>query len=71
MKIGMPVTILGILAIIVGGAMYADNYHKTIGLGGIVLGVVLIIIGVILWMMKEKTPTPTPAASQPAQPTKT
>jgi len=66
MGYGLWIAILGILGIIVGGAMYADNYHKTIGTGGLVLGVILIIIGVALMMMKPKGAAK-PVAPQPTQ----
>ena len=56
MKLGIYVTILGILGIIVGGAMYGANYHHTIGEAGVGLGMVLMVVGIALWMMKEKAP---------------
>jgi len=69
--LGLWVMILGILGIIIGGAMYGDNYHKTIGTAGIILGVILIVLGAVWWMMTNRK-TPTMAApSQPAQPAKT
>ncbi len=70
MKIGIGIgaTGLGILAIIVGGAMYAAKYHHTIGETGVALGIVLVIIGLAYWMMKEK-PKPAAQAPQPAQTT--
>ena len=69
MGYGIWVVILGILAIIIGGAMEAASYHKTIGWGGIGLGIILIIVGVVLMMVKDKNATK-PAAPQPAQPAK-
>ncbi|HYC26638.1 MAG TPA: hypothetical protein VEB67_01290 [Nitrososphaerales archaeon] len=62
MNTGMLVTILGILGIVVGGAMYAIPFHKDIGLGGLGLGVVLLIVG--LWMSRKKpmAPAATPTA---------
>lgn len=66
---GLWIAILGILGIIIGGVVYAEKHH-TIGLSGIVLGVILIIIGVVVMMMKP-TATPKPPAPQPAQPAKT
>jgi len=70
MGYGMWILILGILALIVGGAMEAASYHKTIGLGGIGLGVILVIIGIAWWMMKDGK-APKTAAPQPTQPAKT
>ena len=67
MKVGIWVTILGILAIIAGGVIYAATSHHIIGLSGIILGIILIIVGVVLWMMKGKK-APMPTVSQPAQP---
>jgi uncharacterized membrane protein len=65
----MWVIILGILALIVGVAMEAANYHKTIGWGGVGLGIVLIILGAAWWMMKDKSAptTPAPQAVPPAK----
>jgi uncharacterized membrane protein len=70
MKAGIWVTVLGILAIIIGAAMYAVKFHRTTGEIGIGLGVVLLIVGVALWMMKGKTATVPPATPQ-TQPSKT
>jgi membrane protein DedA with SNARE-associated domain len=67
MKIGIWVTILGILALVVGGAMYLADYHRTIGSGGAILGLVLLVVGVAWWTMKDRT-APKSAAAQPAQP---
>jgi membrane protein DedA with SNARE-associated domain len=67
MKIGMPVTILGILGIAIGGGMYVTNYHHTIGQYGAVAGLVLLVIGVAWWTWKDRT-APMPTTAQPAQP---
>ena len=65
MKTGYIVAVLGVLGLILGAGMYAAKYHKTIGLGGIVIGIVLILIGI--WMargMKPQTQAqPSPAAA--------
>jgi len=66
---GMWILILGVLGLIIGGAMYADDYHRTIGTGGIALGVILIILGAAWWVMQGKK-APTTATSQPTQPAK-
>jgi len=66
---GLWIAILGILGIIIGGAFYADNYHKTIGTGGIAVGIILIILGVALMMMKTPGASK-PATTQSAQPAK-
>ena len=70
MGYGVWIAILGILAIIIGGAMEAASYHKTIGWGGIILGIILIILGLAWWMTKERS-APKPAAPQPTPPAKT
>jgi uncharacterized membrane protein len=67
---GLWIMVLGVLALIVGVALEAANTHKTVGLGGIGLGIVLIIVGAAWWMMKGKS-APMTAAPQPAQPAKT
>ena len=67
MKIGIWVTILGILALAIGGAMYVADYHKTIGSAGAILGLVLLIVGVAWWTWKDRTASK-PTAAQPAQP---
>jgi len=66
MKIGIPVAIIGILGIVIGGAMYAAKYHRTIGIAGIVLGAVLFVIGIIYWAMTERKAS-APKAPQTAQ----
>ncbi len=66
----MWILILGILAIIVGGGMYGYPWHRTIGEGGLVLGVILIILGAAWWMMKDNK-APKAAVPQPMQPAKT
>ena len=70
MGLGMWVMILGVLGIIIGGAMYVAKYHRTIGTYGIYAGVALLIIGAIWWYMKDRKATPAPS-TPPAQPTKT
>ncbi|HYC11216.1 MAG TPA: hypothetical protein VEC02_00950 [Nitrososphaerales archaeon] len=68
MKIGIWVTIIGILGIIVGGGMYEAGYHRTIGLIGAILGLVLLVIGVAWWTWKDRAATKK-AATEPVQPT--
>ncbi|MGD1054790.1 MAG: hypothetical protein ABR867_01750 [Nitrososphaerales archaeon] len=70
MGLGMWIMILGILGIIIGGAMEAWTSHHTIGWGGIGLGIVLLIVGAAWWMMGGKS-VPTTATPQPTQPAKT
>jgi membrane protein DedA with SNARE-associated domain len=67
MKMGMWVSILGILAVAVGGVMYLAKFHRTIGEAGVVLGLILLVIGVAWWTWKDRT-APKAAAPQPAQP---
>jgi hypothetical protein len=72
MGLGMWVMILGILGIIIGGALYAGvaGKHNTIGLSGIGLGVILVIVGAAWWMMKDRK-APMATTSQMPQPAKT
>ena len=70
MGYGMWILILGILAIIIGGATYWYPWHRTIGESGLVLGIILIILGVAWWMMKDSK-APKIAAPQPTQSAKT
>ena len=75
MKLGIPVTAIGVLGIVIGGAMYAAKYHRTIGLAGIILGAVLFVIGILYWAMKERKASEAKgsqqAMQQPAQPAAT
>ena len=63
MNAGYPVAILGALGVLLGAAMYASDWHKTIGLGGIGLGIVLMLAGV--WMARSMRPKAGPPATQP------
>lgn len=71
MGYGMGIIILGILGIIIGGAMDAANYHHIIGLGGVILGLILIVIGAWWYMMKDKGAPKAAIIPQSAQPAKT
>jgi hypothetical protein len=62
MKAGIWVAALGVLGVIVGGGMYAADWHRTIGLGGLGIGIILLIAGVALSMQKQK-PMAAPAAA--------
>jgi protein-S-isoprenylcysteine O-methyltransferase Ste14 len=66
MNTGYAVVLLGVLGVILGAAMYAAQWHKTIGLGGIGLGILLILAGV--WMARSAKPKAVPQAAQPATP---
>jgi protein-S-isoprenylcysteine O-methyltransferase Ste14 len=61
MNTGYWIVGLGVLGLIVGAAMYAASWHRTIGLGGVVLGVILILAGYWLSRGTKKTPVPPPA----------
>jgi len=65
MNAGYGVAILGVLGVILGASLYAADYHKTIGLGGIGLGIILILVGV--WMARGMKPKAAPQAAQPQQ----
>jgi len=62
MNTGYAVAILGVLGAILGVSLYAADYHKTIGLGGIGLGVILILAGA--WMSRSMKPKATTQAAQ-------
>ncbi|MDA4119821.1 MAG: hypothetical protein OK436_04470 [Thaumarchaeota archaeon] len=55
MKPGMLLVVLGVIGVVAGVAMYFVDWHRTIGLGGVGLGVVLLVIGGVLSMQKPKT----------------
>jgi len=54
MKLGIWIALLGILGVAIGGAMYFMDWHRTIGLGGVGLGIVLVVVGGVLSMQKPK-----------------
>jgi multisubunit Na+/H+ antiporter MnhG subunit len=66
MNTGYIVAVLGVLGIILGAGMYAAQWHKTIGLGGIGLGILLILVGV--WMARSVQPKAMPKPAQPTNP---
>jgi uncharacterized membrane protein len=72
MKIGIWVTILGILALVVGVGMYLTDYHRIIGSIGAILGLILLVIGVAWWTWKDRTASKpmSPQPAKPAQPAK-
>ncbi|MDA4126456.1 MAG: hypothetical protein OK452_04535 [Thaumarchaeota archaeon] len=55
MKLGILLVLLGVLGVVAGVAMYFVDWHRTIGLGGVGLGVVLLVVGGFLYMQKPKT----------------
>ena len=57
---------IGVLGLILGAGMYAAQWHKTVGLGGVGLGIVLIIAGV--WMARGVKPKAMPQPTQPSSP---
>jgi len=54
MKPGIVLVVLGIIGVVAGVAMYFVDWHRTIGLGGVGLGVVLLVVGGVLAMQKPK-----------------
>jgi hypothetical protein len=64
MNTGYLVAALGVLGLVVGAAMYAMAWHKTIGLGGVGLGLVLVIVGI--WYSRSSKPAAAPSAAQAA-----
>jgi len=65
MNTGYIVAVLGVLGVILGAVMYAAQWHKTIGLGGLGLGILLIVVGV--WMARSVQTKAMPQAAQPAK----
>jgi hypothetical protein len=59
---GYLVAGLGVLGLILGIGMYAASWHRTIGLGGVGVGAVLLLAGI--WLARSR-PKATPQASQP------
>jgi len=66
MNTGYAVAVLGVLGVILGVGMYAAQWHRTIGLAGLGLGILLILIGV--WMARSVRPKAMPQAAQPTNP---
>lgn len=68
MNAGYGVAGLGVLGVIVGASMYLIDWHRTIGLGGIGVGVILLIIGVLVsrGSMSKPMPKTAPAGSAPS-----
>ena len=66
MNTGYILAVLGVLGAILGAGMYAAQWHKTVGLGGIGLGILLILVGV--WMARSAKPKAMPQAAQPTNP---
>ena len=63
MNAGYVVAVLGVLGLVLGGAMYAIPWHRTIGLGGVALGVILLLAGIWLSRSGKKAPvTPSPGS---------
>jgi hypothetical protein len=57
MKPGMVLVVLGVLGVVAGVAMYFVDWHRTIGLGGVGLGIALLVVGGFLSMQKPKVAT--------------
>jgi len=66
MNTGYIVAVIGVLGLILGAGMYAAQWHKTVGLGGVGLGIVLLIAGV--WMARSVKPKAIPQPAQPSNP---
>lgn len=61
MELGIPITMLGVIAIVVGWATYSAGFDKTVGLVVFGLGVIVAIIGVVLWVMRRNASKPIPS----------
>ncbi|HXW95423.1 MAG TPA: hypothetical protein VEJ19_06940 [Nitrososphaerales archaeon] len=66
MNTGYAVAVLGLLGAILGAGMYAAQWHKTVGLGGIGLGKLLLIVGV--WMTRSEQLKAMPLDAQSPKP---
>ena len=64
MNVGIAVLGLGVLGVLIGAGMFAAKYHRTIGLGGLVIGIILVLIGI--WMARGTKPK---VETQPSQTT--
>lgn len=69
--LGLWIAILGILGIIIGAAMYMADYHRTIGTIGMILGLILFVVGVWWYMVKDTRAPKATIIPQAAQPAKT
>jgi hypothetical protein len=63
MNTGYLVVGLGVLGLVLGAGMYADDWHRTIGLGGVALGVVLVIAG--FWLSRSGSKMASTSTPQP------
>jgi len=61
MNLGYVIAALGVIGVLAGAVMYGIAWHRTIGLGGVVLGVILLIAG--LWFSRQAKPKPVPATT--------
>ena len=66
MNTGYAVAVLGVLGVVLGALMYAAQWHKTIGRGGVGLGILLIVVGV--WMARGMQPKAASQTTRPANP---
>jgi hypothetical protein len=60
MKTSYVLLIIGVLALLAGIGMYVSKWHRSIGLGGTALGVLLLVVGGYMAAREKK-----PAAMQP------
>jgi uncharacterized membrane protein len=58
MKPGIWIALLGVLGLVIGAVVYFVYGHKTIGLGGLGLGIVLVVVGGVMSMQKQKATSP-------------
>jgi hypothetical protein len=63
MNNGYLVVVLGVLGAVLGAGMYATDWHRTIGLGGVALGIVLVIAG--FWLSRSGSKMAKTTMSQP------
>jgi len=63
MNIGYLDVGLGVLGLVLGAGMYATDWHRTMGLGGVALGMLLVIAG--FWLSRSGSKMAKPSMAQP------
>jgi hypothetical protein len=66
MNSGVGLLALGVLAAVAGAAMYLLGWHHTVGLSGIVLGVILVVLGLVSARKKPTASMQAPTTTGPS-----